>query len=128
MDFDVVIYDEYKHIEVEIGGYTIRTDQPIEKGGTGIGPTPGTLLLAAVASCTVSTAYGYCFRQELPLPTGMRVHVEGEDDFEEVHFEIQLPADFPENRIAAVKKAAHACWVKKQWLNPPTFETTIVKK
>ena len=41
MDFEVKIYDEYKHIEVEIGDYTIRTDQAKIKGGTGIGPSPG---------------------------------------------------------------------------------------
>ena len=35
MDFEVIIFDEYKHIEVEIGDYTIRTDQSKEKGGTG---------------------------------------------------------------------------------------------
>ena len=66
MDFNVVIHDEYKHIEVEIGGWTIGTDQPVEKGGTGIGPTPGSYLYAAVAACTASTAYGYCHTQGLP--------------------------------------------------------------
>jgi hypothetical protein len=43
-------------------------------------------------------------------------------------FEIHLPADFPENRLAAVQKAADACWVKQRWLNPPEFETTVLKE
>ena len=126
MDFEVVIYDEYKHIEVEIGEYVIRTDQSIEKGGTGVGPSPGKLLLAAVASCTASTAYSYCHKKDLPLPTGMSVHVDG--DIEKINFKIHLPIDFPENRISAVVRAANTCWVKKQWLNPPLFETEIVRK
>ncbi|MCD6577707.1 MAG: OsmC family protein [Anaerolineaceae bacterium] len=126
MDFEVMIYDEYKHIEVEIGDYTIRTDQSEEKGGTGVGPSPGKLLLAAVASCTASTAVSYCHKKDLPLPTGMSVHVEG--DIENIRFEIHLPVDFPEKRIPAVIRAANTCWVKKQWLNPPTFETEVVLK
>jgi putative redox protein len=128
MDFEAIIHEEYKHIDIEIGGYTIRTDQPVEKGGTGIGPTPGKLMLSAVASCTLATAYGYCHRNNLPLPTGMRAHVDGDDDFTKVQFEIQLPTDFPDDRIKAVQKAANACWVKKQWLNPPEFSYQIVKE
>ena len=128
MDFEVIVYDEYKHIEVEIEGYTIRTDQPKSKGGTGVGPTPGKLMLSAVATCTLSTAYGYCHRQELPLPTSMSVHVDGEDDYEKITFEIHLPADFPKDRVSAVQKTADACWVKKQWKNPPEFVTHVVTK
>ena len=127
MDFEVIVYPEYKHIEVEIAGYTIRTDQSVEKGGTGIGPTPGKLMLAAVATCTLSTAYGYCHRQNLPLPTGMSVHVDMEDDFQKVSFKMRLPADFPEDRVKAVHKAADACWVKKQWHNPPEFELKLIR-
>ena len=75
MDFNVVFHEEFKHIEVEIGGWTIRTDQSVAKGGTGIGPNPGSYLYAAVASCTAATAYGYCYKNNLPLPTGMTVQV-----------------------------------------------------
>lgn len=126
MEFEVVIYDEYQRIEVEIGDYVIRTDQSKVKGGSGVGPSPGKLLFAAVASCTASTAYSYCHQKNLPLPTSMSVHVDG--DIEKIHFEIHLPVDFPENRIKAVIKAANTCWVKKQWLNPPIFETEVVRK
>ena len=126
MDFEVIYYDEFKHIEVEIGGHTIRTDQPQENGGTGVGPSPGKLLLAAVASCTASTAYGYCHKHDLPLPTGMSVHIEGDDGTEKISFEIHLPADFPPDRVQEVHRAADACWVKKQWLNPPEFETAVI--
>jgi len=126
MDFEVIYYDEFKHIEVEIGGYTIRTDQSQENGGTGVGPSPGKLLLAAVASCTASTAYGYCHKHDLPLPTSMNVHVEEDSGLERLSFKIRLPAGFPSNRIQAVQRAAETCWVKKQWLNPPKFETVVI--
>jgi len=128
MDFEVVVFPEYKHLEVEIGGYTIRSDQPVEKGGTGVGPNPGKLMLAAVATCTLSTAIGYCHRQELPMPTGMSVHVDMGDDYQKVSFEMRLPADFPQDRVKAVQRAADACWVKKQWLNPPEFDLQVLRE
>ena len=45
MDFKVVFYEEFKHIEVEIGKWSIRTDQSVAKGGTGIAPNPGFISL-----------------------------------------------------------------------------------
>jgi len=128
MDLNVVFFEEFKHIEVEIGKWSIRTDQSIEKGGTGIAPNPGSYLYAAVASCTAATAYGYCFRNNLPLPTGASVHVDEAEDGSgplKMIFKIEFPSDFPEDRIKAVYKAANACWVKKVWQNPPEFETVI---
>lgn len=133
MDFNVVFYKEFKHIEVEIEGWTIRTDQSIAKGGTGIGPNPGAYLYAAVASCTAATAYGYCHKNGLPLPTGMSIHVDeveesgGKKRPDKMTFKIHLPADFPENRLDAVHKAADACWVKEKWINPPEFATIVIK-
>lgn len=121
MDFKVVFYEEFKHIEVEIGKWSIRTDQSVGKGGTGIAPNPGSYLYAAVASCTAATAYGYCYRSSLPLPTGATVHVDEAEDGSrpiKLTFEIHLPADFPEDRIQAVHKAADGCWIKKAMAEP----------
>ena len=126
MDYEAVINGDGKYIDIHIAGFTIRTDQFKEKAIIGENPTPGKLLYAAVASCALSTACGYCTNNDLPLPTGMRVHVEG--DIESIQFEIDLPADFPEDRIEALRRATNACWVKKQWLNPPDFKTTFARK
>ncbi len=88
----------------------------------------------AVASCTAATAYGYCHKHDLPLPTGMTVHVDeveasgGRVRPDKITFEIQLPGDFPQSRLEAVQKAADTCWVKQKWLNPPDFETVVVQK
>ena len=39
-----------------------------------------------------------------------------------ITIEIQLPPDFPEHYIEAVKRAAELCAVKKHLYNPPAFE------
>jgi len=87
-------------------------------------------MYAAVASCTAATAYGYCYKNNLPLPTGVKVLVDEAEDGSgptKMTFKILFSPDFPEDRIKAVQKAADACWVKKAWLNPPEFETIIQK-
>ena len=130
MDFNVVFSEDYKFVDVHIRNAMIRCDNSVIKEGTGRAPNPGTYLFTAVASCTAATAYNYCVNNGLPLPTEVGVQVEASKErsgLEKISFEIKVPADFPKERLQAVQKAADACWVKKQWLNPPVFETKVQK-
>lgn len=131
MKYSVEFGEEYKHLEVKILGYTVRSDAPENEGGTGIAPSPGKYIMVSIAACTASTAYGYCHKHGLPLPLGVDVdlkHNHDEDIIEKLSFKIKVPENFPENRIKAVERAAGTCWVKKQWLNPPEFVTEVVKE
>lgn len=38
-------------VDVDAGGFSLRVDEPVEAGGTGTGPMPTDLLLAALSSC-----------------------------------------------------------------------------
>ncbi len=130
MDFQIRFSKDLKTMKVEIRGITIEADNSVVKGGAGNAPNPGTYLYTAVGSCAAATAFSYCFRNQLPYPTGVDVHVteaEGRDGPEKITFTVHLPADFPDDRVQAVIKAADACWVKKQWLTPPVFETVAEK-
>lgn len=130
MDFQIHYSEDYKTTQVHIRGFKIEADNSVVKGGAGNAPNPGTYLYTAVGSCAAATAFTYCYKNNLPYPLGMDVHVaeaENRDGPEKITFTLQLPADFPEDRVQAVVKAADACWVKKQWQNPPLFET-IAKK
>jgi len=131
MDFKAVFSEDSKFVDVHIRNAIIRCDNSVVKGGTGRAPNPGTFLYTAVASCAAATAYNYCINNNLPLP--LEVHVQVDESSErsgpgKITFEIMVPADFPNDHLRAVQIAADACWVKRQWLDPPEFETIVKKR
>lgn len=63
-------------IDVEVGPNRLRSDEPLEEGGTDTGPTPHELLLAALGACTSMTLRLYAERKGWPL-TNAHVRVTG---------------------------------------------------
>ena len=53
--------------ELEIAGFNLVSDEPTSAGGTGIGPTPYEIMLAALGSCTAMTVRMYASRKQWPL-------------------------------------------------------------
>lgn len=65
--------------EVTAGGHTLTADEPAELGGSGAGPTPYDLLLAALGACTGMTLRMYAARKEWPLEAVTVRLTEGRD-------------------------------------------------
>jgi putative redox protein len=53
--------------EIRIGPFRLRSDEPVEQGGTGQGPTPYALLCAALGACTSMTLRLYARSKGWPL-------------------------------------------------------------
>lgn len=115
-----------KRVDAEYGGFTIRTDQPVQAGGEGSAPQPFDLFLASIATCAGIYIKGYCDTRGIATEgLGLRMQVERENERRRIGrliLEITLPEGFPEEHREALLRAASLCSVKKHIQNPPVFE------
>ena len=114
-----------KRVDVEFGGFTVRTDQPREAGGEGAAPDPFSLFLASLASCAGIYVLGFCQARKIPT-LGLGLALTHQRDpvthrLTRVRIAIELPAGFPPQYVAAVSNAASHCAVKRALLEPPEF-------
>src|SRR6202035_198833 len=66
---EVVVHGDAAGFAQQIlaGAHALTGDEPIESGGTDIGPSPYDLLLAALGACTSMTVGMYARRKDWPL-------------------------------------------------------------
>ena len=62
---------------LDIAGHTLVADEPVDVGGTDLGPSPYGLLSGALATCTAMTLHAYAKMKTLPV-TDIRVLVKHE--------------------------------------------------
>jgi len=125
----VVTFGEKKRVDCTFGDHVIHTDQSPEHGGDGSAPEPFDLFLASLATCAGIYVLGFCQARNIPTD-GIRLRQA--HDFDEahklrsVHLTIELPPEFPEKYVGAVRAAVAGCKVKKVLAAPPeiTVETT----
>lgn len=124
-----VVFHGGKRIDAEIGGHTVKSDQPEEDGGTNSAPTPSEYFLASIAACTGLYASGFCENRDIPIDD-LSLDMEYEND-EKTHmvtrivYRLRLPPEFPEKYRKAIVRAMEKCYVKKHLMDPPDFETVI---
>ena len=54
-------------VSIDVSGHSLVGDEPLAKGGGGLGPAPYDLLLAALGECTAMTVRWYARQQQWPL-------------------------------------------------------------
>ena len=121
-----ITFEGGKIITAHLGGHDIRTDQPLDSGGTNIAPSPYDLFLASIGTCAGIYVKSYCDNHNLPTE-GIKLIQHHEWDSEgklpvKISIEIDVPESFPSKYIPSLVHVANLCKVKKTIANPPEFE------
>lgn len=115
-----------KRVDAQLNEMVIKTDQPIQAGGTGTAPAPFDLFLASIGTCAGIYVLGFCqsrginsegikIQQKMNYNPNTRM-------IDKIDLEIFLPNGFPEKYKSAVIHVAEMCTVKKHLQDPPKFE------
>ena len=121
-----VTFDGGKVITAHVNGHQIRTDQPVNGGGTNSAPSPFELFLASIGTCAGIYVKSFCDQRGVSSENIKIVQTVEYDRATglptDIKIDIQLPSDFPEKYKDAVINVAELCKVKKTIANPPKFE------
>src|SRR5512143_448085 len=115
-------------VDASFGGLTVKTDQPVQGGGTGSAPTPFATFLASIGTCAGIYVLGFCQQRNLPTE-GIRIVERMHNNpyngmVEKIDLEILIPPSFPEKYRDSLVRSAELCAVKKHLEKPPKFEIT----
>ena len=124
-----ITFDGGKVVTAHTHGHIIRTDQPVDGGGSNTAPAPFDLFLASIGTCAGIYVKSFCDNRQIPAEnikiiqtmeyspeTGLPLSVK---------LDIKLPPDFPEKYKASVLHVAGLCKVKKSIASPPAFDIFI---
>lgn len=115
MEISVSRREGYTH-DLVIGEHSLVVDEPEDKGGTDLGPSPTRLLAGSLAACTAITVEMYADRKGWELPD-LRVsvevsgsHVKGDASYAVI---LHLPDGLSEEQTQRITTIAGKCPVHK---------------
>ena len=124
--------------EITVGPHRLIADEPIAVGGTGRGPSPYDLLLAALGTCTSMTVRTYADFKKVPLDhvsvrlTHDKVHAEDcehceskEGKIDRIDREIELAGELHEAQRARLLEIADKCPVHRTLASAVWVETRL---
>ncbi len=131
--------DHYR-TEIKIRDHLIFADEPTERGGTNLGPTPTEYMAAALGSCISITLRMYADRKEWPLED-IIVNVSHErlmaKDCEEcesesgkvdrIEVELEFTGPLDDKQIARLMQIAGKCPVHRSFLSETIIKKTLKK-
>jgi len=121
-----ITFEEGKIVTAHYHGHSIKTDQPLDNGGTNTAPAPFDLYLASIGTCAGIYVKSFCDNRKIPTENIKIMQTIVYDKVSglpvDITLDIKLPADFPEKYRESVVNVAGLCKVKKSIANPPVFK------
>jgi len=119
--------------------HVFAADEPIDKGGTNLGPNPYELLLAGLGACTSMTLKMYAGRKEWPLDSVRvtlrhdRIHAKDCEDCEQgtgmidvIDKKIELEGELSEEQRERLLEISARCPVHRTLLNEIKIRSELV--
>jgi putative redox protein len=124
-----VLFPGGKRVDVEVGGFTIPTDQLASEGGDASAPPPFLLFLGSIATCAGIYALSFCQRRDLSTQ-GLGLTMDWDWDPKRpgsasAILRLRLPERFPERYRDGIVNAMELCAVKKNIEVPPAFRIEV---
>ena len=125
--------------EITVGRHRLPADEPIEDGGTDLGPNPYDLLLAALGACTSMTLALYARRKQWPLESvtvrlrHSKIHAADcaacetrEGRLDRIDRDVELAGDLDETQRSRLLEIANKCPVHRTLTSEIEVRTRLV--
>jgi ribosomal protein S12 methylthiotransferase accessory factor len=128
-----ITFDGGKVVTAHTHSHSIKTDQPVDNGGSNSAPTPFELFMASIGTCAGIYVKSFCDNRQIPtdrIRIVQTVVYNKETGLPaEIKIDIRIPPDFPEKYRNSLISVAELCKVKKSIANPPKFEllTSVIQ-
>lgn len=123
----VIGRERYKTV-IQTNNHQLIGDEPIENGGTDLGPDPYEFILAGLATCTAATLRLYADRKGwdleiIEIELSLKVEREGTKQITNILRELNFIGNLDETQKMALLNIAEKCPVHKMLTNPINIAT-----
>ena len=115
---------------IEVRGHEFVADEPTERGGTDLGPTPTELLASSLASCSAITMQMYAGRKEWPLDevsVDVTIEQRKDDTGKRTAFvkRLSMAGDLSQEQVERLKQISSKCPIHKLLAEAHIMETHV---
>ena len=101
-------------MHIEVGPHVLRSDEPVDAGGTDTGVEPQEMLLAALGACTSITLRMYAARKGWPLREArLSLTASTVDGVYVIRRQLTLEGDLDDDQLSRLEEIANRCPVHR---------------
>ena len=113
--------------DLQVNQHSLIVDEPLEKGGEDLGPSPHDFLAIALASCTAITLRMYATRKGWPLLSAdTTVNLDHQKDLVKFDRQIHLVGDLSEEQKQRLLDIANHCPIHQALTGKIEVNTKLV--